>query len=217
MMRILFISLLFWGIVPLTNSVYAQNCVQEAQYKGGIFALDSVIGKRFYNKFYKHTSELPGCTSSILLAKFTVDSSGNIKNVSFTKIVDTIYDELLKKVIYPKSRDTIQDLVGPMMESAIRSTSGLWIPRKIDGKAVESRPFILPFLYYSEEAGCRLLATDGKPLLDNNRRQKYKKPKSTINDRLYVFFAQNFWSNKRSFPQELDCVILFPLLYQIAE
>jgi hypothetical protein len=212
-MRILFISLLFLSKVLLTNTVYAQNCIQEAQYKGGASELSSVIHQRFSEKFDKHQSELPGCTYSILLAKFTVDSSGNIKNVTFTKIADTIYDETLKTVYFPKYRDTIQELVGPMMESVIRSTSGSWIPRLINGKAVESQPFILPFLW-SEGVGCGVFGADGKPVLNNNGTQKYKNPTSITNERMLSFFGDNFFGyGGKNYKPQLTCVILAPLWY----
>ena len=131
-------TILFFFII-LSNCSFGQQAVQEAQYKGGNKELTAFLQKKFESTV--HPIEL-SCAISVLFAKFTVDANGNIASI---------------KISNKNSPKVLQDA----LISIINSTGGNWNPRFINGKAVESKPFILP-LIYQMEAGCQ-----GKPVFNS--------------------------------------------------
>jgi hypothetical protein len=120
------------AFVILSNNSFGQQSIQEAQYKGG----NKALAKYLQNKFERtvHPMDL-ACTISVLFAKFTIDANGNIASI---------------KISNKNSPKVLQEA----LISIINSTSGNWSPRLIEGKAVESKPFVLP-LIYQIEAGCQ--------------------------------------------------------------
>ncbi len=113
--------------------LYSQTGVKEASFKSG----DAALRKFLLTELDKirRESDLNVCLISVTFAKFSIDSAGNIKNVLFSEAGGTppIFRNILRKVIV--------------------STNGLWNPKKVNNVFVESKPFILPFIYQME-AGC---------------------------------------------------------------
>jgi len=89
------------------------------------------------------------------------------------------------------------------MKVVILATNGNWIPRKINGKWVECRPFILP-LIYDMEAGCnpRSLPSAGA----KNIRKEI--PNHTDVALIYML---DFEDDIKGNNNQLDCVLLRPL------
>ena len=168
---IIFIFVLF--IRLSINGSYAQLSTVEAQYKYGSVALDKFLSKNLSIKIKK--ANFDTCLISVVFAKFTIDSLGYVKQLNFSAIKGT-----------PKIFKTI-------LSSVIMATNGSWFPRTISGRAVESRPFILP-LIYDMEAGCTIPDSQIPNNLETNL--------------LYMLSFDN--NNKIEKPQ-LDCVILSPL------
>jgi hypothetical protein len=88
-------------------------------------------------KEFKKGKNVDVCLTSVTFARFTIDKTGNVDSLSFYEFPQTpvVFREILT--------------------SMIKASSGNWVPRTINGKAVESKPFILP-LVYEMEAGCYL-------------------------------------------------------------
>ncbi len=127
------IKTLILAITFLSYNAYGQSNVQEAQYKYGAIALDKFLNKKCGEAVKKENIEV--CLISVTFAKFTIDTLGNIKNLTFSEAKGT-------PVVFRN-----------ILISVINATNGSWLPRKINGKAVESKPFILPIVY-EMEAGC---------------------------------------------------------------
>ncbi|MBS1520009.1 MAG: hypothetical protein JST50_03345 [Bacteroidetes bacterium] len=168
--KFLLSSILFIGFV---NGAYSQSNVIEAQYKYGNSALNKFLNDRFGEE--AKGKNINVCLISVTFAKFTIDTSGNIKSLTFSENKDTpnAFKEILKDVI--------------------NSTSGLWLPRRINGKAVESKLFVLP-LIYEMEAGCYV----SKKTVNNG----------TANSLLNFLDFEDENGNKLN---QLDCILLKPL------
>jgi hypothetical protein len=126
---IILLLLTFVGSVP----TYSQTNVQEAHYKNGDIALRKFFLEKLDDARKKNNLDV--CLISVTFAKFCIDSVGNITGLSFCETKDTppVFRKILTTIIY--------------------STNGSWIPKTVDGRATESKPFILP-LIYQMEAGC---------------------------------------------------------------
>jgi hypothetical protein len=161
-------------------SAYSQSNVQEAQYKYGDTSLNKFLSKKFDETARKYA--WPPCIISVVFAKFTIDRVGNVKSLTFSELKGT------------------PQVFRTMLESTILATNGLWIPRKINDKAVESKPFLLP-LIYDMESGCSVKGTDGKPVFRAI-------PNELDTALLYIL---NFENNVGSKPTQLDCILLQPL------
>lgn len=91
-----------------------------------------------YNKLYNE-SEKKGlfsiCIISATIAKFNVDTLGNIINLSFYEASETpaVFKELLTNLL--------------------KTSNGNWVAKTVYGKKIVSETFILP-LTYELQAGC---------------------------------------------------------------
>ena len=151
-------------------NAYGQSNTTEAHYKYGDEALWKFLDKKFSAEIKKNNERI--CLRSVTFAKFTIDTLGNIKALTFSENNDTP----------PIFRNTLT--------SVINATNGSWLPRRINGKAVESKLFILP-LIYEMEAGCSI---NKIPVNDG-----------TSNSLLRLL---DFGGNKET---QLDCILLKPL------
>jgi|GEM_PF-1177410 len=126
-------KILIIAITLFCHGAYAQSNIQEAHYKFGETALGQFLNKKCGEAVRKNNIQV--CLISVTFAKFTIDSLGNIKTISFSEDRGTpkVFRDILTSIIY--------------------ATNGSWFPRKINGKAVVSKPFILPIVY-EMEAGC---------------------------------------------------------------
>ncbi len=94
----------------------------------------------FVHERYKHPTELLAekmlpdvfelsklCENSVTFVRFVIGADGNVKNVACTKDTPAVIAESLKE--------------------AVLATNGSWLPKEVNGKAVESRPYLLPVMY----------------------------------------------------------------------
>lgn len=156
----------FICLLILANKVNSQP-VQEAHYKYGDRGFDITVNNALSTARKKVNIDV--CLISATFARFTILPNGDISQIQFYENSDTppVFRRLLMK--------------------AIESTKGNWIPKKVNGKPVESTPFILP-LIYEIEAGC---FTSGKHV-DNG----------TTNALRTLFDNNN---------QKINCIMLKPL------
>lgn len=104
----------------------------------------SVLGQDhepvFIHQKYKHPTQLMAenmlpdvyelsklCINSVTFVRFVVDADGKVKNVACTQDTPAVIAKSLKKTVL--------------------ATSGHWSPKEVGGKAVESRPYLLPVVY----------------------------------------------------------------------
>lgn len=160
-----------------------QSTTTNAQYKSGPIELNKFISKKFGEEKKKY--DLNVCQISAVFVKFTIDSAGNVRHLSFSDLKGT-----------PQVFRTV-------LTSVILATNGSWIPGTVNGKPVESEPFILPVVY-SMEAGC-----NPRDIQPDNVKVKIKPiPNGLETSLLYILdFDDNVGSNT---PQ-LDCILLRPL------
>jgi len=175
-----FVKILFLSLVITVGYAHAQTNVTEAQFKHDDVALDKFLTKKFSEEEKK--IELPQCIISSVFVKFTVDSTGNVNKIVFSSLTGT-----------PPVFRTI-------LQSTILATNGFWVPRKINGKAVESKPFILP-LVYELEAGCTVLGPDSKPI--------YKTARNDVTTSLLHIL--DFDGKDSGNQNQLDCILLAPI------
>jgi hypothetical protein len=116
-------------------SANAQTGVLEAKYKYGNKKFEKFLLVKLNEQ--RKMYNLDGCITSASFAKFTIDTLGNIKNLIISEV--------------PNSLPSFKRALTAM----VMATSGDWLPKKINGKLVESYPFILP-LIYDLEAGCNV-------------------------------------------------------------
>ena len=178
-MKIQSSNLLFFGLLIMFFSTYGQTNTQEAKFKDGDAALTKFLDLKFHEEAVKY--EWPTCTISAVFVKFTIDSVGNIKTLSFSELKGT--PQVLKT----------------MLRFTILKTNGLWIPKKINGKAVESKHFILP-LIYDMESGCKI---NSQPL------GSYKPIVNGIDTDLLYMLDFDDSSEKKT--NQLECILLRPL------
>ena len=162
---------------------YGQALGQQAQYKNGGSDLFISLSKRFAEEMKKN--KWPECEISVVFVKFTIDSAGKVSTLVFSELKGT--PQVFRNVL----------------EIIIRETSGHWIPRKINGKAVESKPFILPLLY-DLESGCSVKDSGGKLVYD-----AIPNSLSTA-----LFYILHFEDNVGSKETQLDCTLLNPLIIE---
>lgn len=67
------------------------------------------------------------CINSVTFVRFRVGADGNVKDVACTPNTPAVIAKTLK--------------------NTIKSTSGHWVPKEQNGKAVESKPYLLPVVY----------------------------------------------------------------------
>jgi hypothetical protein len=173
--KLVIICLMFFGY-----SVNAQSNLQQATFKDGNIALNKFLNKKFNEEAKKYS--WPPCIISVVFAKFSIDSIGNVENLTFSKLQGP------------------SQVFKTMLQSTILATNGLWVPCKIDGKRVESKPFILP-LIYDIEAGCSIPGPDGKLVYNPT-------PDNTSTSLRYIL---KFEDNAGSNPIQIDCILLEPL------
>ena len=165
----LFLFLLMCNIIYSTTA-FAQSNTNEAKFKDG----DAALKKALQTSFSQEYKKAKTCDVSIVFAKFVVDTNGNVKNLVFLKSAST------------------PDILKTILTTVIKSTNGKWVPAKVNGMAIDSKPFILPLLY-DLEAGCR--TPDGQI------------PNTTYE---VLYNLLNFEDTKNA--NQLDCTILKPLI-----
>jgi len=151
---------------------FGQSNDSKAKFKGGDIELDAFLSKKFDQ--IRKGKKMDLCLVSVTFAKFTIDEYGHVKSIKFYQAAKTppIFEEILKEVV--------------------NATDGQWLPETFNGKAVESRPFILPFIYQME-AGCSVNGKSVNYGTDNSLLELLK-------------FDQD------STMRQLDCVLLKPLV-----
>jgi len=132
---------LFIVLIALSRVCFAQSNVVEAHFKGGDTNFNDAF-KKIYNEA-RANDQIHGCIISVTFAKFTIDTLGNVGKISFSDDKDAP----------PFIRKLLQDV--------ILTSNGLWVPCTINGKKVQSKPFILP-LMYELEAGCSTKQAENK-------------------------------------------------------
>jgi len=128
-------------IISYGKVLHAQQNFKEAYFKyDGNIGLQKFLQNKFSAEVKKHQLDI--CLISATFAEFRIDTTGNIKDLVFFENHDTpqVFREVLMHII--------------------SETNGLWIPAQINGKATESRVYILPLIYEMESA-CMSPAPDG--------------------------------------------------------
>jgi len=134
--------ILLIAFASCTINAFSQSSnIVEAHFKDGRSDMNDLFNKRFNEAMTK--DEVHGCIISALFAKFTVDTAGNIGRISFSG--DSNPPPFIKRIL----------------EDVIISSNGMWVPCVVDGKKVESKPFVLPFVYRLE-AGCHVKQAENK-------------------------------------------------------
>lgn len=95
---------------------------------------------QFKHEKYKHPTQLIAdnmmpevyelsklCVSSVTFVRFVIGADGKVKNVACTPDTPAVIAKSLKQTI--------------------SSMSGHWIPKEVNGVAVESKPYLLPVVY----------------------------------------------------------------------
>jgi len=128
-------------IISYGKVLHAQQNFKEAYFKsGGKIGFQKFLQNKFSAEVKKHQLDI--CLISATFAEFRIDTTGNIKDLVFFENHDTpqVFREVLVQII--------------------SKTNGLWIPAQINGKATESKVYILPLIYEMESA-CKTPAPDG--------------------------------------------------------
>ena len=81
----------------------------------------------------------------------------------------------------------------------------MWVPREINGKKVDSKPFILPFLY-DLESGCLVSNSGTTPV--------YKEVQNSLF--VSLIYMLQFDDNVSGKTGQLDCILLKPLVIESA-
>lgn len=179
-MKTYLIKLMVLGLIFFNLKTYCQSNIAEAHFKDGDIALNNYLNKKFAEESKKYT--LPSCVISTVFVKFKIDSIGNVKSVRFSALKGT--PQIFKIIL----------------EATIKNTSGLWIPRELNGRSAESKPFILP-LVFEMESGC--------PVLSKATKTIHKSAPNQVVDGLLGILE--FEDNVGTSNTLLDCVILKPL------
>ena len=168
------VKLLSILILFCVDNACGQSNVSAAHYKNGDKALRLFLLTSFDEARKKN--QLDVCEISVTFAKFTIDKAGNVEDIAIT------------------GNEASPKIFGGMLTAIIKETSGLWVPETIAGKAVKSRPFILP-LIYQMEAGCFV---NGRSVIASNG-----------TDNALLGFINDFHDPDN--PNQLDCIFLKPL------
>ncbi|MHA6247347.1 hypothetical protein ACXYMU_05365 [Pontibacter sp. CAU 1760] len=67
------------------------------------------------------------CVNSVTFVRFVVGADGKVKKVACTQNTPSVIAKTLKQTVM--------------------TTSGHWLPKQVNGKAVESKPFLLPVMF----------------------------------------------------------------------
>ncbi|GAA4428935.1 hypothetical protein GCM10023188_13710 [Pontibacter saemangeumensis] len=94
----------------------------------------------FVHERYKHPTELFAqnmlpdvyelsklCVNSVTFVRFIIGADGSVKSVACTKDTPTVIAASLKETVL--------------------ATSGSWLPKEVNGKAVDSKPYLLPVMF----------------------------------------------------------------------
>ena len=165
----------FITLVLLLIVVKASGQYHPAQYKTSDADLRKDLVRRFGEEARKES--IKECLISVVFVKFTIDTTGNIKIMSF-------------------SASQIPQVFRNILQKTILATSGYWISANINGKKIDSKPFILP-LIIELEAGCAP---------KNSSRKEIPDLLSTN-----ITNILEFEDNVGNTNNQLDCVLLKPL------
>jgi hypothetical protein len=175
-----FLKLLILVLMLNWYSARGQSNEITAHYKYGNIELWKFFNKKFEEEAKK--INLPSCIISAVFAKFKIDSAGNVKIITFSDLKGT--PQVFRNIL----------------TSIVLATNGSWVPTKINGKFVESKPFILP-LIYEMEAGCNPTNVSGT--------NTYRPVPNRLDvDLLYIL---DFEDSVGSHVNQLDCILLRPL------
>lgn len=125
---ILLLTLTFLCFSP----AWAQVNVQEPIFNDGKLNHPADLIHRNYKPSRQELYSL--CMNSVTFVKFNIGADGLVKNVAVSVETPAAIAHALKE--------------------AINATNGYWTPKKIEGKFVESDPFILPLVFYYS-LGCK--------------------------------------------------------------
>jgi hypothetical protein len=134
MKKILIITA-FIFLFALLEKANCQSIIKPARYRYGNREWKSLWSQQIKNELKNGNFE--SCLISVTFAKFIVDSHGAVIKIEVSENNGTppIFREKLV--------------------AFIKSTSGSWTPATNNGKPLESKPFILPFIY-KMESGCAI-------------------------------------------------------------
>jgi len=124
-------------IISYGKVLHAQQNFKEAYFKsGGKIGFQKFLQNKFSAEVKKHQLDI--CLISATFAEFRIDTTGNIKDLVFFENHDTpqVFREVLVQII--------------------SKTNGLWIPAQINGKATESKVYILPLIYEMAKSSAKL-------------------------------------------------------------
>jgi hypothetical protein len=108
------------------STVWAQSDSQEAIFSDGKMNHPADLIQKNYKPNRQELSSL--CMNSVAFVKFNIGADSLVNNVAVS--VET-----------PSS-------IALALKDAIRATNGYWTPKQVNGKPVESDPFIMPFVFY---------------------------------------------------------------------
>ncbi|MCJ8164960.1 energy transducer TonB [Pontibacter sp. E15-1] len=95
---------------------------------------------KFVHEKYRHPTQLIAenmlpdvyeltklCVNSVTFVRFVVGADGKVKNVACTQNTPAVIAKSLKQTVL--------------------TTSGHWLPKEVNGKPVESKPYLLPVMF----------------------------------------------------------------------
>ncbi len=108
------------------NSAVAQGKVQEPVFHDGKLNHPADMIQRNYKPNRQELYKL--CMNSVSFVKFSIGEDGSVKNIAVTAETPPAIADALKE--------------------AVKATNGYWKPKYVNGKAMESDPFVMPLVFY---------------------------------------------------------------------
>lgn len=168
------ITLVCFVLFAQSYTAYGQEIEEPIFSHESGKSLSWVLGKKFSTEARKQHL-FNNCMTAVTFVKFTLNAEGKIDTMNFTK--------------------GSPSNINAVLESVLRSTDGHWIPKKVNGKTVKSKPFILPFVY-SFESGCTSSYLD-----------RYNKAVGTLIQSL----GNMLQFDDGSTTEDLSCILLSPI------
>jgi hypothetical protein len=103
-----------------------QGSVQEPVFQDGKLNHPAEMIQRNYKPNRQELYKL--CMNSVTFVKFSIGKDGLVKEVSVTAETPSAIADALKE--------------------AVKATNGYWKPKYVNGKPVESDPFVMPLMFY---------------------------------------------------------------------
>ncbi|MBC5992477.1 energy transducer TonB [Pontibacter cellulosilyticus] len=120
--KILLLTLMLYSVSPL----WAQTPVLEPEFNDGKLSHPADIIQRNYKPNRQELYKL--CMNSVAFVKFSIGKDGLVKDIAVTT-------------------DTPPAIANALKE-AVKATNSYWKPKYVNGKAVESDPFVMPLVFY---------------------------------------------------------------------